>query len=224
MSKGKLVVLEGIDGSGKSTNYKLLCQRLDEMGKEYHKVVFPRYDQESSSMIRMYLSGQFGSKPEDVNAYTASTFFSVDRFASFKSDWEPLYMDGKLILADRYTTSNAVHQGAKLDKEELPDFFDWLYDLEFEKMKLPRPDLVIYLDVDIEISVSRMRKRESLTNTTADIHEKDVDYLNRCIETARYACDHLGWIKIPCRNPDGSERTIEEIHEEVYRNVKQNVL
>ena len=221
MSKGKLIVLEGIDGSGKSTNYKLLCDRLDKEGKKYHKIVFPRYEQESSALIRMYLSGQFGSKPEDVNAYTASTFFSVDRFASYKSDWESLYQGGKLILADRYTTSNAVHQGAKMDRDELPAFFDWLYDLEFQKMKLPRPDLVIYLDVDIETSVSRMRKREQQTNTKADIHEKDMDYLSRCIETARYACDHLGWVKIPCRNSDDSERSIQEIHEEVFRNVNQ---
>ena len=169
----------------------------------------------------MYLNGEFGSRPDDVNAYTASTFFSVDRFASYKSDWGELYEQGALIMADRYTTSNAVHQGAKMDKNELSEYFDWLYDLEFDKMKLPRPDLVLYLDVDIEMSLSRMRKREAQTNTNADIHEKDIDYLKRCLETAQIACEHFGWTRIPCRDTDGRERTIQEIHEDIYRIVRE---
>ena len=221
MSKGKLIVLEGIDGSGKSTNYKLLCDRLTENGVDYHSIVFPRYDQESSALIRMYLNGEFGSKPDDVNAYTASTFFSVDRFASYKSDWGALYEKGAVIMADRYTTSNAVHQGAKMDKNELAEYFDWLYDLEFDKMKLPKPDLVLYLDVDIDMSLSRMRKREAQTNTNADIHEKDINYLKRCLETAQIACEHFGWIKIPCRDMDGRERTIQEVHEDIFRHVRE---
>ena len=141
----KLVVLEGIDGSGKSANFRRLCARLTEEKIPYHSIEFPRYDKESSALLRMYLNGAFGTKPEDVNAYTASTFFSVDRFASYREDWRKPYLQGKLILSDRYTTSNAVHQGAKLPPEELPEFFGWLADLEFEKMGLPRPDLVIDL-------------------------------------------------------------------------------
>lgn len=221
MSKGKLIVLEGIDGSGKSTNYKLLCDHLNKDGILYHSIVFPRYDQDSSALIRMYLNGEFGSHPDDVNAYTASTFFSVDRFASYKSDWGTLYEQGALIMADRYTTSNAVHQGAKIDKDQLPAFFDWLYDLEFDKMKLPKPDLVLYLDVDIDISLSRMRKREAQTNTNADIHEKDINYLERCLETATIACEHFGWTKIPCRDACGNERSIEDIHENIYQCVRE---
>ena len=154
---GKLIVLEGIDGSGKSSQYRRVCQRLEEDGISFTHIVFPRYDRESSALLRLYLNGAFGSAPEDVNAYTASTFFAVDRFASFRDDWGKAYAAGELILSDRYTTSNMVHQGSKLSDEELPEFFSWLSDLEFNRMGLPKPDLVIYLDTTIEISLRRMR-------------------------------------------------------------------
>ena len=169
MKKGKLIVLEGIDGSGKSAQFRRLCARLEKDGIDYNHIVFPRYDQDSSALIRMYLGGEFGTRPDDVNAYTASTFFAVDRFASYKKDWGSTYEQGGLFLSDRYTTSNAVHQGSKLSEEELPEFFRWLSDLEYGKMGLPRPDLVIYLDVDIETSLARMRRREAKNHTHADI-------------------------------------------------------
>ena len=159
MGKGKLIVLEGIDGSGKSTQYRRLCQRMENDKIDYNHIVFPRYDKESSALLRLYLSGAFGTDPGDVNAYTASTFYAVDRFASYRDDWGKIYENGGLILSDRYTTSNAVHQGCKLPDDELPDFFNWLADLEYVKMGLPRPDLVIYLDVDIETATRRMRRR-----------------------------------------------------------------
>ena len=127
MAKGKLIVLEGIDGSGKSAQYRRLCSRFDEAGMAYHHIVFPRYDQESSALIRMYLNGAFGTHPSDVNAYAASTFFAVDRYASYRTDWGEIYENGGLILSDRYTTSNAIHQGSKLPEAELPAFFDWLW-------------------------------------------------------------------------------------------------
>ena len=147
LSKGRLIVLEGIDGSGKSSQYRRICARMEKDGIDYNHIVFPRYDKESSALIRMYLGGQFGTHPDDVNAYTASTFYAVDRFASYRDDWGKIYDRGGLIISDRYTTSNAVHQGSKLSDEELPAFFQWLSDLEYEKMGLPKPDLVIYLDV-----------------------------------------------------------------------------
>ena len=172
MSKGKLIVLEGIDGSGKSSQYRRICERMEKDGIDYNHIVFPRYDKESSALIRMYLSGQFGTHPDDVNAYTASTFYAVDRFASFREDWGKTYENGGLIISDRYTTSNAVHQGSKLSDEELPAYFQWLSDLEYGKMGLPKPDLVIYLDVDLETSLARMKRRQDKSNTKADIHEK----------------------------------------------------
>ena len=215
MKKGKLIVLEGIDGSGKSTQYRMLCQRMEQDGIDYNHIVFPRYDKESSALIRMYLAGDFGTKPGDVNAYTASAFFAVDRFASYSTDWGKVYENGGLILSDRYTTSNAVHQGCKLNDDELPAYFDWLYDFEHVKLGLPEPDLVLYMDVDLETSLSRMEKRQNDTNTKADIHEKDVEYLDRCLHTAQMAAKHWGWKAIASKK-DGKLRSMEEINEEIY--------
>lgn len=222
MSKGKLIVFEGIDGSGKSAHYKKVCAHLEEDGISYSHIVFPRYDNDSSALIRMYLGGEFGANPNDVNAYTASTFFAVDRFASYKKDWGESYNGGAFILSDRYTTSNAVHQGSKLSDDELIPFFEWLYDLEHKKMALPVPDLVIYLDVDIETSLARMKHRQEKTNTCADIHEKDVEYLKNCLRVADKAADFFGWHRVPYLK-DGVERSIEEKHEEIYRIITEAI-
>ena len=222
MSKGKLIVLEGIDGSGKSSQYRRLCARMENDGIDYNHIVFPRYDKDSSALIRMYLNGEFGEKPSDVSAYATSTFYAVDRFASYRSDWGKIYENGGIIISDRYTTSNAVHQGSKLDNSQLPEFFDWLADLEYVKMGLPRPDLVIYLDVDIETSLRRMAKRQESTSTTADIHEKDVAYLSRCLEVAGIACEHFGWMRIPYMK-DGLEREVDEKNAQIYEIVKNYI-
>lgn len=215
MGKGKLIVLEGIDGSGKSAQYSRLCTRMENDKIAYNHIVFPRYDKESSALIREYLAGRFGSRPADVNAYTASTFYAVDRFASYKEDWGEIYEAGGIILSDRYTTSNAVHQGSKLADDELDSFFAWLNDLEHVKMGLPKPDLVIYLDVDLETSLARMKRRQAKTHTKADIHEKDIDYLARCLRTASKAADYYGWRRIAFMK-DGRERDINEKNKEIY--------
>ena len=216
MAQGKLIVLEGIDGSGKTSQYRRLCARMEQDRIAYNHIVFPRYEQESSALIRMYLAGEFGTHPNDVNAYAASMFYAVDRYAAYKTDWGKLYENGALILSDRYTTSNAVHQGAKLPEDELPDFFAWLSDLEYGKMGLPRPDLVIYLDVDIQTSLARMRRREARHHTKADIHEKDTSYLERCLRTAQLAAEYYGWARIPVLK-DGKERELMEKNDEIYR-------
>ncbi|MGI6012942.1 MAG: dTMP kinase [Oscillospiraceae bacterium] len=216
----RFIVIEGIDGSGKSTQYRLLCERLTAEGHDFRKLVFPRYDNPSSALIRMYLNGEFGSHPADVSAYAASAFFAVDRYASYKTVWQDDYQNGRLILSDRYTTSNAVHQGSKLPEEALPDYLSWLRDFEFQRMALPEPDLVLYLDVDAETSLAQLSLRQHATNTQADIHEQDTDYLRACVRTGRYAADYFGWKRICCLNPDGSMRGIEEIHETVYTAVK----
>ncbi len=222
MARGKLIVLEGIDGSGKSAQYRRLCARMEQDGIAYNHIVFPRYDQDSSALIRMYLAGAFGSRPDDVNAYAASTFFAVDRYASYRMDWGKTYENGGLFLSDRYTTSNAVHQGSKLPDEELPTFFSWLRDLEYVKMGLPEPDLVIYLDVDVETSLARMRRRQAKYHTSADIHEKDVAYLRRCLQVARMAAEHYGWLTVP-HLKDGAERDIDEKNAEIYRILRERL-
>ena len=216
---GKLIVIEGTDGSGKSTQFKLLSQHLADDGVAFKHIVFPRYSEESSALIRMYLGGQFGDKPSDVNAYTASAFFAVDRFASYKMDWGKWYEDGGLVLSDRYTTSNAVHQASKEQEEKQGDFLGWLYDFEYDKLGLPRPDLTIYLDVPTDFTEKLLRHREADTNTTADIHEKDMQYLATCRNTGRKAAAYYGWTVIQCVR-DGQMRSIEDIHDEIYRHVK----
>lgn len=212
---GKLIVIEGTDGSGKSTQFRLLTERLAGENRTFHKLVFPRYQNESSALIRMYLGGQFGSKPSDVNPYAASTFYAVDRYASWNQEWKDIYEAGGLILSDRYTTSNAVHQASKETPENRETFFEWLYDLEYKKMGMPKPDLVIYLDMPIDYTEQLMRVREQATGTQADIHEKDTEYLRTCRRTAAEAAAYYGWSRIQCVK-DNRLRSIEEIHEEIY--------
>ena len=215
---GKLIVLEGTDGSGKSTQFRLMAQRLTDEKVEFRRLVFPRYENESSALIRMYLGGQFGTKPSDVNAYAASAFYAVDRYASYKQDWGKWYEDGGLILSDRYTTSNAVHQASKETGENQDAFLKWLYEFEYDKLGLPRPDLTIYLDVPTDFTEKLMRNREQNTGTKADIHEQDTEYLATCRRTGRAAAEFYGWTVIDCVK-DGQMRSIEDIHEEIYRHV-----
>ena len=217
---GKLIVIEGTDGSGKSTQFKALTDRLNRENKEFKTLVFPRYSQPSSALIRMYLGGEFGTNPSDVNAYAASAFYAVDRYASYKQDWGQWYEEGGLIVSDRYTTSNAVHQASKESKETQGDFLHWLYEFEYEKLGLPRPDLIIYLDVPTAFTEKLMRHREASTNTHADIHEQDMSYLATCRETGRAAAAYYGWTVIECVR-DGQMRSIEDIHEEIYNHVRQ---
>lgn len=215
---GKLIVLEGTDGSGKSTQFRCLTEHLARDGKQFKRLVFPQYSEPSSALIRMYLAGEFGDKPSDVNGYAASAFYAVDRYASYKKDWGNWYESGGLILSDRYTTSNAVHQASKEPAESRGEFLKWLYEFEYDKLGLPRPDLTIYLDVPTEFTEKLMRHREESTNTHADIHEKDLAYLATCRATGRAAAEFYGWTVVQCVR-DGKMRGIEDIHEEIYRHV-----
>ena len=215
---GKLIVIEGTDGSGKSTQFRLLTQRVAEEGREFQKLVFPQYQEESSALIRMYLGGEFGTKPSDVNAYAASAFFAVDRYASYKKVWGKWYEQGGLVLSDRYTTSNAVHQASKEPEEKQAEYLRWLYEFEYDKLGMPRPDLVIYLDVPTDFTEKMMRTREAATNTHADIHEQDLEYLATCRRIGKNAAAYYNWTVINCVR-DGEMRTIEDIHEEIYRHV-----
>ena len=215
---GKLIVIEGTDGSGKSTQFRLLTEAVERQGRQFRKLVFPQYAEESSALIRMYLGGEFGSKPSDVNAYAASAFYAVDRYASYKKVWGEWYEQGGLVLSDRYTTSNAVHQASKEPKERRAEFLRWLYEFEYEKLGLPKPDLTIYLDVPTAYTEQLMRSREAATGTHADIHEQDLSYLATCREMGREAAGYYGWTVIDCVR-DGKMRSIEDIHEEIIGRV-----
>ncbi len=212
---GKLIVIEGTDGSGKSTQFRLLSQRMAQENIDFKHIVFPRYDQESSALIRMYLGGSFGTHPTDVNAYAASSFYAVDRYASYKMDWGQYYQEGGVVLSDRYTTSNAVHQASKVPESGQEEFLKWLQDFEYTKLGLPRPDLTIYLDVPTDFTERLLRHREQDTQTKADIHEQDTCYLCTCRKTGRLAAKYCGWTVVQCVK-DGAMRSIQDIHEEIY--------
>ena len=217
---GKLIVFEGTDGSGKATQARLLCEHLKAENIPFREIDFPRYGNPFAEPANLYLHGALGKKPGDVNAYAASVLYAVDRFASYKEDWGDFYEAGGLIVANRYTTSNAVHQASKLLKSERKDYLDWLFDLEYRKLGLPEPDLVLYLDMPSEITERMMRSREAASGTSADIHEQDETYLKNCRANAREIVKDRGWKVINCANGD-EPRAMEDIHAQVYRTVKK---
>lgn len=217
---GKLIVIEGLDGSGKSTQLELLEKNLKAKGVDCKAVSFPNYDNPSSTLVKMYLGGEFGKKPGDVNAFAASVFYSVDRYASFKADWGNYYNDGGTIVSGRYTTSNAVHQCSKLPESEWTSFLDWLYDFEYNKIAIPKPDKVIFLDMPIEVSQKLLSKRYKGDETKKDIHESDTEYLAKCRKAAVFTAEYSNWEIIPC-SENGEARTIEDIAQDVLNSVFQ---
>ena len=216
---GKLIVFEGTDGAGKATQTRLLAQRFQTEGIPFHEIDFPRYGNPFAEPARLYLNGALGSSPGDVSAYAASTLYAVDRYASYKEDWGRDYEAGELILANRYTTSNAVHQASKLERAEREAFLSWLFDLEYRRLELPEPDLVVYLDLPVELTERLLRARRERTHTQADIHEQDEAYLRSCRENAREIARDLGWRRIDCSR-NGDLRTPEDIHREVWSAVE----
>ena len=218
---GKLYVIEGVDGSGKATQTELLYQALLAQGKTVRKVSFPDYDSPSSSLIKMYLNGEFGTDPQDVNAFATSVFFAVDRFASFRKDWKAFYDNGGIIIADRYVTSNLVHQAGKIsDNAEKERYITWLNDLEYGIFGLPKPDCVIFLDMPPAYSLKLRQERNTLKQgLTQDIHEADQTYLQQAYDNAVGIAQHQAWHTISCV-ADAQIRTIEDIHAEILQTIE----
>ncbi|MCD8231088.1 MAG: thymidylate kinase [Clostridiales bacterium] len=211
---GTLIVIEGLDGSGKATQSELLCTYLKNKGMSVKKVSFPCYKSESSALVKMYLRGDFGENPGDVNAYAASSFYAVDRYASYKRDWKEFFESGGIVIADRYTTSNAVHQCSKLSKEQWDSFLGWLFEYEYRYLGIPSPAITIYLRVDPAMSQGLLCERYQGDESRKDIHEKDVEYLMRSGKAAEYCVEKLGWRVVKCCE-DGKIRSIWEIQEEI---------
>lgn len=209
-----LIVLEGLDGSGKGTQCKLLLQALRKRGVPCRKVDFPDYASPSSALVKMYLNGEFGGDPGAVNPYAAGTFYAVDRFASFEKSWRAAYEAGEVILADRYTTANYIYQMGKLPREQWEQYAAWVEDLEYGKLGLPRPDRVLYLEMPVEVSQELLSLRYRGDEEKKDIHEKHLDYLRLCRESADFAAGQLGWQRIDCAR-DGRPLSVEEIHQAV---------
>lgn len=220
---GRMVVIEGLDGSGKSTQAELLKNWLQSKGYDTYTLDLPYYNDPSSTLVKMYLGGEMGDKPSDVNAYAASTFYAVDRFASYKKYWEKEYNSDKITVANRYTTSNASHQMTKLDEKDWDSYLEWLFDFEYNKMGIPAPDCVIYLEMPVEISQKLLSKRYQGDENKKDVHERDVDYLLSCCKAASYAAKKLGWTVIHC-GKDGEPLPLEEISKAVCETVERNLL
>jgi dTMP kinase len=221
---GKLIIIEAGDGSGKATQTAKLYERLVDEGYKVKKVEYPNYQSQSSALIKMYLNGEFGRDPAAVNPYAASTFYAADRYASYKKEWETFYKEGGIILADRYTTSNMVHQAVKITDDQVREkFLNWLWDFEFNKIGLPIPDAVIFLDMPPEYSLSLMQNRENKAGTNEkDIHERNAGYLKRCYTSYHTVADRYGWYKVSCV-AEGKLKSISEIHEAVYAAVKKSL-
>ncbi len=211
---GRLLVLDGLDGSGKTTQLGRLSEYLTSRGLHYRQICFPDYAQPSSALVKMYLGGEFGGSPDAVNAYAASSFYAVDRYASYKKFWEREYEAGLLILAARYTTSNAIHQMSKLPAGEWDGYLRWLEEYEYGLLGLPRPDAVVFLDMPPEISQNLISGRYGGEEAKKDIHERDRAYLLSCRRSALYAADKCGWRVVSCGR-DGMPRPQEEITAEL---------
>ena len=220
-AKGKLLVLEAGDGSGKATQTKMLRERLVAEGRCVRQVEFPDYASPSSALVRMYLGGDFGEHASEVNAYAASAFFAVDRYASFQTKWHADLEAGAIVLADRYTTANMVHQAVKIeDAAEREAFLAWLEDFEYEKLALPRPDLVLFLDMDPAVSHSLIAARAAASGAARDIHERDEDYLVRCHRASVNLAARCGWQRIRCSEA-GEPLSREAVHEKIYESVRR---
>lgn len=216
MMRGKLIVVEGLDGSGKATQTALLCNTLKEQGVLLRQVSFPDYAEPSSALVKMYLNGELGGHAAEVNAFAASTFYAVDRYASYVRYWRKDYQSGSLIVADRYATSNMVYQMTKLPRSEWDSYLDWARDFEYNKLELPAPDAVLYLDVPTEWSQRLLEQRYQGDAGKKDMHEKDTEFLAACRESALYCAQKLGWQIIRCVQ-DGQLRSVEEIHAEIMQ-------
>lgn len=224
--KGKLFVIDGTDGSGKQTQFKKLQERLDKENIEYRTVSFPNYDSPSSSLVKMYLSGEFGKNAKEVSPYIASTFYAADRYATFKTGYQEFYDNGGIILADRYTTANMVHQAGKIeDKEEREKFLNWLWEFEFELYGLPVPTEVFFLNMPVEKSLELIKDRENKFTNQAqkDIHESDKNHLIDAHKAACYVAKKYDWYEVNCVDMNNNIRTIEDIHEEIYSEIKNYI-
>lgn len=218
----KLIIIEGLDGSGKSTQVELLQKYFENEGINYRKIKLPDYDSPSSTLVNMYLAGEFGKSADDVNAYAAGAFYAVDRFASYKLNWGKDYENGTLILADRYATSNSIYQMEKIDESKWDEYLDWSADFEYEKIGIPKPDAVIYLDMPVEISQRLMTKRYGGDENKKDVHEANAAFLEKCRKSALYAAKKQGWKVVACSD-EVNPLPIDEIHKKIVNIVKEEL-
>ena len=218
MNKGIFITVEGIDGSGKSTQIEVLAEKLAERGYNVKKLKFPQYDKPSSALVKMYLDGEFGNSPDDVNSYAASAFYAVDRFSWYKKYYNSDSADMDFLLCDRYVSSNIIHQGSKFEGSRAIEYFKWLYDFEYTKLGLPKPDAVFFLDVPPFLTVGQLNKRYNGDEMKKDIHEKDEEYLLKCYNTGSLACEQGFMERIECTD-NNNLKSVEDINEIILKKV-----
>lgn len=222
---GMLIAIDGVDASGKQTQTERIYERLLAEGIRVRKISFPAYDKPSSVLVKQYLNGEYGKKADDINAYAASMLFAADRFSTYRTDWRRDYNDGVIIIADRYVSSNMIHQAGKLeDISEKNKFLDWIYDLEFNKLELPKPECTIFLDMPTEYGSKLMQNRSNKITgeMKKDIHEADNEYLKKSYNNAFYISKKFGWEIVSCVK-NGRIRTIDDINDEIYNIVKEKI-
>lgn len=227
--KGKIIVIEGVDGVGKETQSKKLFDYLRKNHEKVKMLSYPNYEAPSSILIKKYLNGDYGANAETINPYVTTSFFAVDRFSSYLEDWKKYYEEGYILIIDRYVTSNLLFQSTKMDSErEMKMFLDWNIDLEYDKGGLPKPDCVIYLDLANEISQRNLEKRNKSVNhkskSEVDIHEESKEYLDKVRNNGRKLCKYLGWIVVDCTHIQNNDlRTVNDIHDEILRKTKKYI-
>lgn len=214
---GKFIVIEGLDGSGKHTQLLLLDEYLKNRGEKTVCLDFPNYGTPGCVMVERYLAGEFGEAPQAVNPYAASLFFAVDRFYSYRTFWKRFYEDeSTFVLADRYTTANAIHQSSKLADSDRDAYLEWLFDNEYSKLGLPCPDAVIYLELTPRISASLVKKRSEAEGRALDIHEKDMSFYEKSYRSALYCAEKYRWLRVKCYEADGSGLEKIKSKEEIF--------
>ena len=218
----KLIIIEGLDGSGKSTQVKLLEEYFKAKNIDYKKIKLPDYDNPSSTLVKLYLGGEFGKSADDVNAYAAGAFYAVDRFASYKLNWGSDYENGTVILADRYATSNSIYQMEKISEDEWDSYLEWSADFEYNKIGIPSPDAVIYLDMPVEISQRLMTSRYNGDEGKKDVHEVNVEFLKKCRKSALYTANKQGWKVVECSDGE-NPLSIDRIHKEIIKIVEEEL-
>lgn len=214
--RGKLFVIEGLDGCGKSTQLEMLKAKV---AGDIRFISFPNYDSASGEIIKDYLSGKFSEEDGRTGAYTAGSFYAIDRYISYKTDWEKDYRSGKTIIAARYTSSNAIYQMAKLEKSYWDEYLSWLEDYEYDKFAIPRPEKIIFLDMPIEVSQKLLSARYGGDEAKKDIHERNISFLKACRESALYTAEKKGWYILPCsdgKDPYSPEKINKELSELIY--------
>lgn len=224
MTKGKMIVIEGSDGSGKGTHFAMLTTWLKEQEKDIATYDFPQYSQPSSYFVREYLNGKYGGANE-LGAYKPSYFYALDRFdASFsiRKDLEA----GKLVICNRFIGSNMAHQGQKLEAHERKAYYDWLLKLEFETLGIPRPNLniVLLMPADIAQTLIDQKDEREYTDKKRDIHEADIDHLRRSVAAYKELCKQFPetFTGIECTE-DGKLRTLEDIQNQIRNTLLQQI-